>query len=85
MNLLLLVVILRTRTATLSSGRFGVTIQEIVNANQLTDPSKFYIGQVLNIPIVYHNIQPGETLWVIANRYGTAIVQANQIQNLEMI
>jgi len=66
--------------------RYGVTINQIVTANQLTDPNKIVVGLALVIPTANktHTVRSGETLWLIAQRYGTttdAIVRANQITN----
>ena len=46
------------------------------------------IGTILFIPPILHTIQPGQSLWQIANMYGTtvqAIINANQIQNPNMV
>lgn len=32
------------------AGRFGVTLAEVVAANQIADPNRIYVGQVLTIP-----------------------------------
>lgn len=68
------------------SQTYGVSFQQVVNANRLTDPGRLVIGQTIIIPTPgqYHTVQPGESLWLISRRYGVsidAIVQANNIQN----
>ncbi|TDK58131.1 LysM peptidoglycan-binding domain-containing protein [Bacillus salipaludis] len=68
------------------SQRYGITINQIVSANQLENPNQLVVGLALVIPTTYrtHTVRSGETLWMIAQKYGTsiqAIVQANQISN----
>jgi len=50
--------------------RYGVTINQIVTANQLTDPNKIVVGLALVIPTANktHTVRSGETLWLIAQR-----------------
>ena len=67
-----------------------MTAQAIVNANKL-DPAKYlYVGQKLIIPTttpeqpttVTYTVQPGDTLWKVAQKYGVtslAIVAANKL------
>lgn len=74
------------------AAKFNTTISEIVALNNL-DPNKYlYIGQKLKVPAtvspeptpqpVIHTVQTGDTLWKIAQKYGTtidAIVKANNL------
>nr|WP_249745609.1 LysM peptidoglycan-binding domain-containing protein [Mesobacillus boroniphilus] len=74
------------------AAKFNTSISEIVTLNNL-DPNKYlYIGQKLKVPAtvspepvpqpVIHTVQSGDTLWKIAQRYGTtidAIVKANNL------
>ncbi|WP_079505704.1 LysM peptidoglycan-binding domain-containing protein [Mesobacillus jeotgali] len=74
------------------AAKFSTTISEIVTLNHL-DPNKYlYIGQKLKVPApsapepatqpVIHSVQTGDTLWKIAQKYGTtidAIVKANDL------
>lgn len=64
--------------------RWGVTINEILAVNsQIYNPSLIYAGQVINIPNgsgssggynpAYYTVQRGDTLRIIANRYGTTV------------
>ena len=66
--------------------RFGVTVEGIVAANELSDPDLLYPGQVLRIPGGLSNtranpsralegvytVQPGDTLLSIARRFQTS-------------
>jgi spore germination protein len=83
-------VVQRGENLWLIAQRYGVTINQIVTANQLTDPNRLVVGQALVIPtpFKYHTVRSGETLSMIARRYGTsveAIVQANRISDPSLI
>ena len=72
------------------SQRYGVTIDQIITANELENPNELVVGLALVIPTTQrtHTVQPGENLWQIAQRYGTTvqeIMNVNQIQNPSMI
>ncbi len=65
---------------------YGISAQEITDANQVPDPNRLVVGQTLVIPIrgQYHWVQPGESLWMISRRYKVSleeIVRINKIQN----
>jgi murein DD-endopeptidase MepM/ murein hydrolase activator NlpD len=68
--------------------RFGTTVEAIVAANDITDPSLIQVGQKLIIPTEQpelvpsaepvadarvHPVRPGETLPFLAFRYGTTV------------
>jgi lysozyme len=63
--------------------RWGVTTNAILAVNsQIYNPSLIYVGQVINIPSggsssgynsAYYTVQRGDTLRIIANRYGTTV------------
>ncbi|MGE6258932.1 LysM peptidoglycan-binding domain-containing protein [Heyndrickxia sporothermodurans] len=65
---------------------FGVSILQIVSANQINEPNKLVIGEAIVIPSPGREyiIQPGDNLWAIAQKYGTsvqAIATVNQISD----
>lgn len=65
---------------------YGIALQQVINANKLTDPGRLVIGQALVIPTpdTVHTVQPGESLWLISRGYGVSvneIVRVNNIQN----
>ncbi len=80
---------------------YGVSVQAIVNANNLWNPNVIYAGQVLTIPVTcpapapapsgctaIHVVKRGEYLKMIAVRYGTTVsvlVRLNGIANPNLI
>jgi len=87
----------RGDTLTSIAYRFGTTVQAIVQANRLYNPSLIYVGQVLIIPAapgaqpatgVVYTVKPGDTLASIAYRFGVdpwSIAMANNIYNMSLI
>lgn len=77
-------------TLTRIAARFGTTVGAIVEANGLTNPNLIYVGQVLVIPAGVsapspervHVVQPGETLYRIALRYGTTVERLMALNGL---
>jgi LysM repeat protein len=59
--------------------RYGTTVDAIVAANGLPDPSSVSAGQVLLIPVgrpastTTYVVQPGDTLYSIARRFDTTV------------
>lgn len=55
--------------------QYGVTTNDIVYANQLSNPDKLTIGQALIVPIDYfeYTVKRGDSLYLIAKRYNTSI------------
>ncbi len=79
--------------------RYGITVNDIVQANNLYNPNYIYPGQTLIIPAgqmrppnqpaaTYYTVQSGDTLTSIALRYGTtvyALMHANNLSNPSFI
>ncbi len=74
--------------------RFGVDMQELARLNGITDPSTIYVGQTLRIPATaspargLYQVQPGDTLSSIAQRFGIsiqALMEANGITDPDQI
>jgi LysM repeat protein len=73
--------------------KYGVTIQAVMDANQLNGNGYLTVGQKLVIPVTapkpvipptstVHTVQAGDTLWKIAQKYGVtvqAITGVNQL------
>ncbi len=67
-------------TLHLIAQQYGVTVDAIVSANQLSDPDQIKVGQRLIIPTAgaaasttVYTVQPGDTLALIARRYATTV------------
>ena len=64
--------------------RYGTTVDAIKQENGLTSDN-LSIGQALRIPVsqsagyFLYTVRPGDTLWLLANRFGTTV---SAIQNL---
>ncbi len=67
------------------SQAYGVTVDQIVDANKLPNPNQLVIGQALVIPIVgrFYWVKPGDSLWSIAQRFGINYVTLSQINGLD--
>lgn len=55
--------------------RYGVTTNDIVSVNQLSNPDRLAIGQALIIPVNYfeHVVIAGESLYTISRKYGVPL------------
>ncbi len=74
--------------------RYSVSVDDLVQANGLADPNVIFVGQELVIPYleavtgVVHTVQQGESLAIIARRYGVStdeIMAANDLADLNSI
>lgn len=81
-------------TLTAIALRYDVTVDEIVQANGLTNPNMIYVGQMLIIPRQdetgqqVHIVQVGESLAMIARRYGVStedIIATNGLADVNSI
>jgi len=66
------------------SQTYGVPLQQVIDANQLTDPGRLVIGQALMVPTKdsVHTVQPGESLWIISRRYGVSVQEIIRMNNI---
>lgn len=81
------------------AGRYGVTTQALLQANNLPNETWIRVGQILNIPsggstpttptnYFTYIVQPGDALSLIAQRFGVtieAIMRANNLVNPNLI
>ncbi len=79
------------------ASRYGITVQNIVNWNNIQNPNLIYPGQRLIIygtyntapnRYYYYTVQKGDSLWRIARKYGVSvrwIVRLNGIRNPNLI
>lgn len=66
---------------------FCTSVEAIAAINNIADPNRIYVGQVLRIPVsegrlVYYTVKVGDSLYEIAARFNTtvdSIVRANNI------
>lgn len=71
--------------------QYGVKVETIVWANELTDPDALQPGQQLRVPTfdgVLHEVQSGDTVGSIAGHYGARaedVVQANGLEAPDLI
>lgn len=75
---------------------FNTTVTKLVELNKINNPSLILVGQVLiipatdtqNSPTFSYVVQPGDTLFKLANQFGTTveeIVKLNKITNPNLI
>lgn len=78
---------------------YGVTVEQIIEANIIENPNLIYPGEKIRITqssiknssefnSSYYTIQRGDTLWKIARKYGVSVkylVNLNGIQNPNLI
>lgn len=83
-------VVARGETLYTIAARYGVTVDALAQANDISDPGAVQVGQRLNIPAPagqsgrIHIVKRGETLSGIAAQYGVTvqdIVRANNLIN----
>ena len=63
----------QNQTLTTIAQTYGTTVNDLIEANEVPNPNNLVIGQTLVIPIVgsFYWVQPGDSLWAIANRFQT--------------
>lgn len=55
--------------------RYGVSTNDIVTINQLSNPDRLAVGQALIVPVnyFYHTVVAGESLYSISRKYGVPL------------
>ncbi len=63
---------------------YNTTVEDIVEANEIPDPSTLAVGQAIVIPIIgrFYWVQPGDTLWSIGQRFGISYQQLAQVNQI---
>lgn len=72
--------------------RYGISWEQVAEANGLTAPNQIYAGQVLKIPAdapgpkpaFAHQVRPGDTLAGIARQYGLNLGELAEANDLNM-
>lgn len=88
----------RGETLSAISRQYNVSVQDIVNANNLVNPSAIFAGQTLNIPgaassggatgytpsqaATTYTVQRGDSLFSIATRFGVSVAAITQANNI---
>lgn len=64
---------------------YGISPEEIANANQISDPNRLVVGQTFVIPIreQFHFVEPGESLWLISRRYNVSVAELVRINKIQ--
>jgi len=65
--------------------RFGTTVNELVRRNNIADPNRIYVGQILQIPgeaPETYTVVRGDTLSGIARRFGTTVNELVRRNNI---
>jgi murein DD-endopeptidase MepM/ murein hydrolase activator NlpD len=84
-------VVQRDETLFQIAQQYGTTIDTIATLNNLADPGSLQIGQRLSIPgsttqltgvMTTHIVEPGETLFTIAERYNSTPQSLSQVNNV---
>jgi len=77
-------VVQQNQTLTGIAQAYSTTVNDLVEANEIPNPSNLVVGQTLVIPIVgrFYWVQPGDTLFSIAQRFGTSFQEIARINNI---
>lgn len=77
-------VVQSNQTVTGIARAYGTTVNDLVEANDLPNPNQLAIGQALVIPIIgsFYWVQPGDSLWSIAQKFGMNYQQLASINRI---
>jgi spore germination protein len=64
--------------------RYNVSVEEVVNANDLAPNSRLVTGQALVIPVVgsFYTVKSGDSLYKIANNNGLTVQELARVNNI---
>ncbi|WP_080843596.1 glycoside hydrolase family 18 protein [Cytobacillus gottheilii] len=68
------------------AGAFGTTPEDLIEANEITNPNNLVVGQTLVIPIVgsFYWVQPGDSLYSISQRFGLSYQELAGVNGLSV-
>ena len=64
---------------------YGITVDSIVSANDLSNPNRLKVGQkleILTVKGVLHEVAVGESLWEIAQRYKVSVDEIAEVNSI---
>jgi spore germination protein len=63
---------------------YGSTVNDIVEANELPNPSDLVVGQALVIPIIgsFYWVKAGDTLWSVSRLFGISYQELARVNNI---
>lgn len=63
---------------------FNSTVNEIVTANEISEPDRLVVGQAIVIPIVgsYYYVQRGDSLWAIGKKFGVNYLTLAEVNRI---
>ena len=69
------------------ASRFNTTVERICSLNGISNPNLIHPGQVLKLDgavenTIYHTVEHGEYLSLIASRYGVTVISICQLNNI---
>ncbi len=75
------------------AAKFNSTVENILKFNYIPNPNILSVGKKLTIPLsppeaIIHTVKPGDTVYLIAKRYGTSvenIIKFNYLTNPSLI
>ena len=70
--------------------KYGTTVDEISELNNISNPNLIYINQILKIKnnmsnnenYIYYKVKSGDTLSEIAQKYGTTVNEISELNNI---
>ena len=66
------------------SQAYGISLQQLIDANKISDPERLVVGQALVVTTrgEFHTVRPGESLWLISRHYGVSVAEIVRTNNI---
>jgi len=63
---------------------YNTSVNDLVEANEISNPNQLVVGQSLVIPIIgrFYWVQPGDSLWSIGRRFGISAQELARINQI---